>query len=73
MLEIRISNNGEKIPVGMATDQIFSWGVGTGTGLGSWQTKNIVEHFGGSIEFIQNDDAADGFYIEYRILLPITD
>ena len=72
MLMISIANNGEKLPVGMTPDRIFSWGVGSGTGLGSWQTKNIVEHFGGSIEFIQYDDEADGFNIEYRIILPMT-
>ena len=72
MLMISIANNGEKLPVGMTPDRIFSWGVGSGTGLGSWQTKNIVEHFGGTIEFIQYDDEADGFNIEYRIILPMT-
>lgn len=72
MLEISIANNGEKLPVGMTADRVFSWGVGSGTGLGSWQTKNIVEHFGGTIEFIQYDDEADGFNIEYRIILPMT-
>lgn len=73
MLEIRILNNGEKLPAGMTPDKVFSWGVGSGTGHGSWQTKNIVEHYGGYIEFNQFDDNADGFNIEYRIILPMTE
>lgn len=73
MLEIRILNNGNKLPDGMTAEKVFSWGVGSGTGLGSWQTKNIVEHFGGHIEFIQHDDNADGFNIEYYIILPMND
>lgn len=73
MLEIRIMNNGEKLPDGMTPDKIFTWGIGSGTGYGSWQTKNIVEHYGGYIEFNQFDDNADGFNIEYRIILPMTE
>ena len=71
MVEFIVANNGEKVPVGMSADRMFTWGVGSGTGLGSWQTKNIIEHFGGSIEFIQYDDKADGFNIEYRFTIPM--
>lgn len=72
MLEIKVLNNGDKLPIGMSPEKVFTWGVGNGTGLGSWQVKNIIEHFGGSIEFIQYDDASDGYNIEYRILIPMS-
>lgn len=72
MLEIKVMNNGAKLPVGMSPDKVFSWGVGNGTGLGSWQTKNIIEHYGGSVEFIQYDDAPDGYNIEYKMLIPMS-
>lgn len=73
MLEITVKNNGASLPAGMTPDRIFKWGVGTGTGLGTWQAKNIVEHYGGSIEFNQLEDAPDGYNIVYRILLPMTE
>lgn len=73
MIEIRIANNGEKLPTGMSTDRMFVWGEGSGTGLGAWQIKNIIEHYGGTIEFIQYDDKEDGFNIEYNIKIPIKD
>ena len=72
MLEVRVMNNGAKLPVGMSSDKVFTWGIGRGTGLGSWQVKNIIEHYGGSVEFIQYDDAPDGYNIEYRILIPMS-
>lgn len=73
MLEIMVKNNGSPLPAGMTPDRIFKWGVGTGTGLGTWQAKNIIEHYGGSIEFNQLKDAPDGYNIVYRILLPMTE
>lgn len=73
MLEITVKNNGSLLPTGMTPDRIFKWGVGTGTGLGTWQAKNIIEHYGGSIEFNQLEDAPDGYNIVYRILLPMTE
>lgn len=71
MIEICIANNGEKLQTGMTIDKMFVWGVGSGTGLGAWQVKNIVEHYGGAIEFVQYDDKEDGFNIEYNITIPI--
>lgn len=72
MVEIRVMNNGDKLSTGVTPERIFTWGVGSGTGLGAWQTKNIVEHFGGTIEFIQYDDEPDGFNVEYRFTLPMS-
>lgn len=71
MLEVRVMNNGEKLPNGISSDKVFTWGVGSGTGLGAWQVKNIIEHYGGSVEFIQYDNAPDGYNIEYRIVIPM--
>lgn len=71
MVEIRVQNNGSKLPIGMTPDRIFTWGVGSNTGLGAWQAKNIVEHYGGTMKFVQYDDEADGFNIEYRFSLPM--
>lgn len=71
--EIRILNNGNKLPVGMTSDKVFCWGEtsGNGTGLGSWQAKNIVEKRGGRIELKELNDDPDGFTIEYRVLIPL--
>lgn len=73
MAEICVMNNGNKLPSGVSPERIFTWGLGSGTGLGAWQAKNIVEHFGGEIMFIQHDDEPDGFNIEYRFTLPMSD
>ena len=73
MVEFVVANNGEKLPSGMTADRMFRWGVGSGTGLGSWQTKNIIEHFGGTIEFTQFDDKPDGFNVEYLFTLPTSE
>ena len=70
-LQISIKNNGNPLPGGMTSDRMFKWGVGTGTGLGTWHTKNIIEHFGGRVEFVQDENIADGYIIEYKILLPL--
>ncbi len=70
-VSITIANNGELLPEGMTTEKMFNWGIGSHTGLGTWQTKNIVEAHGGQISFTQNEEANDGFCIEYKILLPL--
>lgn len=67
---LRISNNGELLPKGITPEQVFTWGVGSGTGIGGYHTKMIVEHFGGEISFHQYDNAIDGHNIEYVILFP---
>ncbi len=71
-LTINISNNGNTLPVGMSAEKIFNWGVGSGTGLGTYQTKAIVEHFGGTISFNESLDSSDGYCVEYKIGFPIS-
>ena len=70
-LQISVKNNGSKLPGGMTPDRMFKWGVGSGTGLGTWHTKNIIEHFGGTVGFVQDETASDGYIIEYKLLLPL--
>jgi hypothetical protein len=67
---LRISNNGELLPKGISPEEVFTWGVGSGNGIGGYHTKMIVEHFGGEISFYQYDNAVDGHNIEYVILFP---
>lgn len=72
-LKVNILNNGKALPVGMQAEQMFHWGVGENTGIGTWQAKNIIEYFGGKVSFAQNIEAQDGFIIDFEILLPIRD
>ncbi|MFR9640599.1 MAG: HAMP domain-containing sensor histidine kinase [Rikenellaceae bacterium] len=69
---ITISNNGNTLPQGMSAEKIFNWGVGSGTGLGTYQTKSIVEHFGGTISFNEDVECSDGYCVEYKIGFPIS-
>lgn len=72
-IEIKVANNGETLAEGMTSEMMFHWGIGQHTGLGTWQAKQIVEHFNGKISFIQNDNAKDGFKVQYSVILPIID
>lgn len=65
-----IANNGTPIHPSVDREHIFDWGVGTHTGVGTWQAKNIVEHYGGNIRINEYPDAKDGFQTEYEISLP---
>ena len=65
-----IANNGTPIHPSVDREHIFDWGVGTHTGVGTWQVKNIVEHYGGTIRINEYPDAKDGFQTEYEISLP---
>lgn len=71
MAIISIDNNGALLPRGMSAKKMFTWGVGLGSGIGMWQARHIVEHFGGRIDFHQEPDKDDGFCIRFEILLPI--
>ncbi len=70
MVRIVIDNNGAPLPKGMSAKKMFTWGVGKGTGIGTWQARHILEHFGGSITFQQNE-SDDGFNVGFEILLPL--
>lgn len=66
---IRIANNGTPIHPSVDREHIFDWGVGSHTGVGTWQAKNIVEHYGGQICINEYPQAKDGFQTEYEITL----
>ena len=70
---IRVMNNGESLAKGMTPEKVFVLGehAGKGDGIGGWQMKNIVEHYGGTIDLINRTDDESYFKIEYQIVLPI--
>ena len=71
-VSIKISNNGDPLSQGMDRSKFFHWGVGHGTGLGTWQIKNIVEHFGGKVRLNEYPNDPNGFQIEYELIFPLT-
>ena len=70
-VRICISNNGEPINPSVDRKRFFEWGYGSGTGIGTWQLKDIVEHYGGSIKLNEYPDEISGFQTEYEIVLPL--
>lgn len=71
MVAIRIMNNGNPASDSISPGKIFVWGEGKGSGIGCWQVKEIAEHFGGSIRFIDHAKETNGFATEFEICLPI--
>jgi len=69
-VRIRVSNNGEPINPSLDRSRIFEWGIGNHTGYGTWQVKNIVEHYLGTVELHEYPDDVAGFQTEYEIVLP---
>lgn len=72
-VRICISNNGSPIHPTVDRKRFFDWGYGSGTGIGTWQLKDIVEHYGGSIRLNENPEETSGFVTEYEIVLPLID
>lgn len=70
-VRICISNNGSPIHPSVDRKRFFEWGYGSGTGIGTWQLKDIVEHYGGSIKLNENPEETSGFVTEYEIILPL--
>lgn len=70
-VKICVSNNGEPIHSSVERKRFFEWGYGSGTGIGTWQLKDIVEHYGGSIKLNENPKEESGFVTGYEIVLPI--
>lgn len=70
-VRICVSNNGEPIHSSLERKRFFEWGYGSGTGIGTWQLKDIVEHYGGSIKLNENPEEKSGFVTEYEIVLPV--
>lgn len=72
-VRISISNNGDPIHSSVDRKRFFEWGYGSGTGIGTWQLKDIVEHYKGSIRLNEDTEEKSGFVTEYEIVLPIID
>ena len=70
-VRICISNNGEPIHPSVDRKRFFEWGYGSGTGIGTWQLKDIVEHYGGTIKLNEYPDEISGFQTEYEIIIPL--
>lgn len=70
-VRICISNNGNPIHQSVDRKRFFDWGYGSGTGIGTWQLKDIVEHYKGAIKLNENPEEKSGFVTEYEIVLPI--
>ena len=70
-IRIAVSNNGTPIHKSVDRKRFFDWGYGSGTGIGTWQLKDIIEHYGGSICLNEYPDDVDGFQTEYEINLPL--
>lgn len=75
MLQIIVANNGVKLTKGINPQDVFKWGKtsGKGEGIGGWQMKNLVEHYGGNITFEELSDNPEGFTVQYVINLPVID
>lgn len=68
---IRVLNNGVPASDSISPEKIFVWGEGRGSGIGCWQVKEIAEHFGGAVRFIDHAKESNGFATEFEICLPI--
>ena len=58
----------------MDEGRIFTYGQssGKGEGLGGWQIKNIVEHYGGIVNVESNDGSdTNGFTVAYVMRFPV--
>lgn len=71
-VEILFENNGKSFPKGIS-DRIDikgeKAGVTAGTGIGLWKVFEIVKHFGGAIEVLDNpeEDFPVGFKIKFNL------
>ncbi|MFI3263186.1 MAG: ATP-binding protein [Rikenellaceae bacterium] len=71
-ITMSIRNNGNPLAADLKPKDVFKWSIGNGEGIGGAQVKDIVEHFGGSVELVQDMTREDGFYVEYRLTFPIS-
>lgn len=70
-VRIAVSNNGVPIHPSVDRSRFFEWGYGTGTGIGTSELKDIVEHYGGTISLREYPNDQEGFCTSYVIELPI--
>lgn len=66
---LSISNNGDPLPVGKDPSEVFVWGKSEGgkehAGIGGYQVKDLMEHFGGQAEIISTPD--EDFTVTYKL------
>lgn len=66
---LSISNNGEPLPAGKDPSEVFVWGKSEGgkehAGIGGYQVKDLMEHFGGQAEIISTPD--EEFTVTYKL------
>ena len=64
-----ISNNGDPLPAGKDPSEVFVWGKTEGgkehAGIGGYQVKDLMEHFGGQAEIISTPD--EEFTVTYKL------
>lgn len=73
-VKITVVNNGNPLPKNMDKERVFTYGQssGKGEGLGGWQIKNIVKHYGGIVDLDSNDGSeTDGFTVAYVMTFPV--
>ena len=70
-VRICVSNNGTPIHPSLDRNRFFEWGYGNGDGIGTWQLKDIIEHYNGTICLNEYPDDVAGFCTEYEIVLPL--
>lgn len=66
---LSISNNGDPLPSGKDPSEVFVWGKSEGgkehAGIGGYQVKDLMEHFGGQAEIISTPDEV--FTVTYKL------
>ena len=66
---LSISNNGDPLPAGKDPSDVFVWGKTEGgkehAGIGGYQIKDLMEHFGGKAEIISTPD--EDFTVTYKL------
>ena len=64
-----ISNNGDPLPAYKDPSEVFIWGNTSGgkdhAGIGGYQVKDLMEHFGGKAEIISTPD--EEFTVTYKL------
>lgn len=66
---LSISNNGDPLPAGKDPSEVFVWGKTEGgkehAGIGGYQVKDLMEHFGGQAEIISTPEEV--FTVTYKL------
>lgn len=69
---ISVKNNGNSLSKTIDMEKFFHWGIGEGTGIGTWQIKNIVEQYGGRVTIDDPSEYYPSYTIEYELIFPLS-